>query len=197
LTASAASRKEKSIMVKTAKTTQVALAGQLIAGTKKHFASTSPLTFASASFTPAQIETSLQTLIDLRSEVDTAKATAKAKLAAEKTQAPPLRTFMAALESFVRATFSNSPDVLADFGLTPKKARAPITVVDKAAAAAKRKATRVARKTMGSQQKKAVKGNVAGVLVTPISAAPPIATVPAGPSAPPGTTTASATPHIT
>ena len=184
-------------MATTGKMSQAALAGQLIAGTKKHFASTSPLVFASASSTPTQVEASLQTLIDLRSEVDTAKATAKAKLAAEKTQAPALRTLMAALESFVRATFSNSPDVLADFGLAPRKARAPLTVEDKVAAAAKGKATRVARKTMGSQQKKAVKGTVTGVLVTPISAAPPIATVPAGPTAPPGTTTAGTAPHAT
>jgi hypothetical protein len=42
---------------------------------------------------------------------------------------------------------------LADFGLNPKKARTPLTIEEKAAAAAKRKATRAARHTMGSKQK--------------------------------------------
>jgi hypothetical protein len=182
-------------MSKSGKQTQAALAEQLIAGTKKHFTSATPVAFAGASFTPAQIETSFQTLIDLRTEVDTAKASAKAKVAAEKAQAPALRTFMAAFVSFVKATFGNSPDVLADFGLKPKKARAPLTVEQKAAAAAKRKATRAARKTMGSKQRKAVKGDVAGIVVTPLVAPPPVAAAPASPSAPTGGTTAGTAPH--
>jgi hypothetical protein len=177
------------------KSTGIARAEKLIAGTNKHFANTTQLAFASATFTPAQVTSSLQTLVELRNDVDTAKAITKAKLAAEKTQAPTLRSFMAALESFVRATFSNSPDVLADFGLT-KKARTPLTVEQKAAAAAKRTATRAARHTMGSKQKKAVKGTVTGVLVTPISAPHPIATVSNGTSAPSTGATAGATPHI-
>ena len=61
--------------------------------------------------------------------------------------------------------------MLADFGINPK-ARAPLTVEAKAAAAAKRAATRAARHTMGSQQKKAIKGDVTGVLVTPITSTP-------------------------
>jgi len=36
--------------------------------------------------------------------------------------------------SFVRTTFSESPDVLADFGLEPKKASTPLTAQQKAAA---------------------------------------------------------------
>jgi hypothetical protein len=182
-------------MASKGKTTGIALAQQLIAGTNRHFANTSELAFASATFTPAQVTSSLQTLVNLRNDVDTAKAATKAKLAAEKAQAPNLHSFMAALESFVRATFSNSPDVLADFGLT-KKARTPLTVEKKAAAAAKRTATRAARHTMGSKQKKTVKGTVTGVLVTPISAPQPTATVSTGTSAPSTGATAGATPHI-
>jgi hypothetical protein len=183
-------------MAKTGKSTGIALAEKLIAGTNKHFASAPQLAFASATFTPAQVTASLQTIVNLRNDVDTAKATAKAKLAAEKTQAPTLHSFMAALESFVRATFSNSPDILADFGLT-KKARTPLTVEKKAAAAAKRKATRAARHTMGAIQKKDVKGTVTGVLVTPISASQPVVTVSSsiGTSAPSTGAAAGATPH--
>jgi hypothetical protein len=85
--------------------------------------------------------------------------------------------------------------VLADFGIHPKT-RAPLTVEAKAAAAAKREATRTARGTKGSVQKKGIKGAVIGVTVTPITAAPPIAT-PTSPTAgaTSSVTTAGTTPH--
>jgi hypothetical protein len=189
---------EQSNMVKgKGKGTAVALAEQLIAGTNKHLANATQVSIASSSFTPAQITARLQTLVNLRHDVDTVKAATKAKLAAEKADMPALRIFMDAFVAFVKASFSNSPDVLADFGLTPKKAKTPLTVEAKAAAAAKRKATRAARHTMGTKQKKGVKGAVTGVVVTPITAAPPVATAPTGPSAPATSTgtTAGSTPH--
>ncbi|HEX4448948.1 MAG TPA: hypothetical protein VH044_19540, partial [Polyangiaceae bacterium] len=120
----------------------MALAKQLGAGVTKHFSNVSSLTFGNASFTPAQIEASLQTLIDLRMAVDDAKTVAKAKIDVEAAQAPSLRSQMAALVALVKATFGNSPDVLADFGLMPRKARTPLTIEQKATAAAKRAATR-------------------------------------------------------
>ncbi len=146
-------RKEEIQMTTTTKNTVVALAGQLIAGTKKHFPAASSLAFGGGTFTPAQVETSLQTLSDLRTAVNDAKAATKAKLADEKTQAPSLRTQMSTFVTYVKATFGDSPDILADFGLTPKKVKAPLTIAQKATAAAKREATRAARHTMGSKQK--------------------------------------------
>jgi hypothetical protein len=52
---------------------------------------------------------------------------------------------------------------------------------------------------MGAQQKKVVKGDVTGIIVTPVTAAHPIATVPNSPSAPASSTgtTAGTTPHTT
>ena len=127
----------------------------------------------------------LQTLIDLRSDVDAAKATATAKIATETAQAPALLALMGALGSYVKATFGSSPDVLADFGLAPK-ARAQVTVETKAVAAAKRKATRAARHTMGPKQKKAITGVVPDPLVIPTHAPSPTVTTatPASPTAP-------------
>jgi hypothetical protein len=90
--------------------------------------------------------------VTLRSDVDTAKAATKAKLAAEASQLPTLHGFMTAYESYLRAVYSSQPAVLAQFGLQPKKVRAPATVAAKAAVA-KRTATRAARHTMGSVQK--------------------------------------------
>jgi hypothetical protein len=164
---------------KTQKTKDADLAKQLIAGIGKHFPTASSLAFASASITPAEVTQRLQTLVSLRTDVNNAKATTKAKVALENAQSPALVALMGELVSFVRTTFSKSPDVLADFGLTPKKARTPPTVEKKAAAAAKRAATRKARMTMGKVQKKEVVGDVVGVTVTPVTAPKPIASGPA------------------
>ena len=84
-----------------------------------------------------------------------------------------MRAFLVAFVSFVRGTFGESPEVLADFGLLPKKVRKPLTVEQLAAAKAKRAATRKARGTTSKKQKLAVKGDVTGVVVTPITATSP------------------------
>jgi hypothetical protein len=160
---------------KQGKTTDAALAEQLIAGTKLHFATAASLAFASGQFTPAQVEASLQQLATLRNDVDDARIALKAKLAAEAAQAAALREFMLAFVQFVRATFSKSPDVLADFGLEPKKAAAPLTTEQKAAAVAKREATRAARGTKGSTQLAGIKGAVTGVVITPVVGGAPAA----------------------
>jgi hypothetical protein len=178
-------------------------AGQLAVGTKQHFASTASMAFAGSTFTPAQVLTSLQTIIDLRDAVDAAKAASATKVAAEGAQAPALRSFMSAYVAFVKATFGDQPDVLASFGLAPRKAATPLTVEEKTAAAAKRKATRDARHTMGPKQKLDITGDVTGVTVTPVTAPKPVATsaapvapAPAAATATPGTAGA-ATPHTT
>jgi hypothetical protein len=128
---------------------------------------------------------------------NTAKATAKAKLAVEKTDMPSRRAIMDAFVGYVKVSFGNQPDVLADFGVHPK-ARTPLSAEAKTAAAAKREATRAARHTAGSKQKKGVKGAVTGIVVTPVTTPQPVVPAPASPSTPAVTSpgaTAGTTPH--
>jgi hypothetical protein len=180
----------------TGKDTDVALATQLVAGTKKHFSTVSSLTFGNGSFTPAQVEASLQTLIDLRTAVQQAQSVAKAKIVAEAAQAPSLRSQMAAFVTYVKATFGSSPDALADFGLKPRKARTPLTIDQLATAAAKRAATRAARHTMGTKQKKAVKGTITTIVTPQPTPAPaPVAPSPVV-SAPSQGTSGGTAPHV-
>jgi hypothetical protein len=154
------------------------LAEQLVAGAKKHFASSSSLRFGGGTFTPAQVEAFLQTIVDLRTAVETAKANTRARIDAERAQMPALRTQMEAFVALVRATFGNAPDVLADFGLEPKKARTPLTTEQQAAKIAKHEATRAARHTMGRKARKSVKGTI----TTIVSATPPAPSHPVAPS---------------
>jgi hypothetical protein len=156
---------------KQAKSAVVASTEQLIAGTSKHLANVTQVLVAGGSFTPAQVAATLQSIVDLRRQVDAARATMRAKLVNERAAMPALRTFRGALVSFINGAFANQPDVLADFGIHPK-ARTPLTAEANTAAVAKRNATRAARHTMGSKQRKRIKGAVTGVLVTPVTHQP-------------------------
>jgi hypothetical protein len=165
-------KEERDMTTKVQGKGQVAVvAQQLIAGAAKHFTSTAQLTLLGGSFTPAELEAKLQSIVTLRSDVDAAKATTQAKLAIETANMPALRALMSATVTYVKAAYGNSPDVLADFGIHTK-VRVPLTVDAKVAAAAKRAATRAARHTMGKQQKKAIKGDVTGVVVMPVTSTP-------------------------
>jgi len=147
---------------------QATFAEQLAAGTQKHLANAGQLTFAGGTFTPAQVIDRLESFGTLRSDADAAKAVAKAKVAAERAQLPALREFLLAFVAVVKAQFGASPDILADFGIQPKKARKPLTAEQKAAANAKRQATRKARGVIGKVNRAKVKGDVTGVTITPV-----------------------------
>jgi hypothetical protein len=153
------------------KSSEALFAAKLAAGTQKHLSKVGSLTVEGVSYTPAQIESQLNAFSTLRADVEAAKATVKAKLALERAQAPAMRAFIVAFVRILEGMFGNQPDVLADFGLSPKKARTPLTVEQKAAAKAKRAATREARGTKGKREKQTIKGDVTGVVVTPVTAA--------------------------
>jgi hypothetical protein len=173
-------------MSNTGKSNEVSRVKQLITGTKQHYPNGSQsLTVGGLSRTVNEFTALLQSFVDLREAVDTAKAVSKAKIEAERAQAPSLRGFISTFVTFVKGTFGNSPETLADFGIAPPKVRRPLTAEQKAAATLKRKATRAQRHTMGKNQRKAVKGSVqVTVTATPLAVPQPIVV----PSAPGGST---------
>jgi hypothetical protein len=154
----------------------------LIAGTKLHFPS-STFTFAGTVYTAASLVQILQGLANAMTAHNTAQAGAKDALAAEQAMRKQVSPILLAYKRFILLTFTNATQTLADFGLTPPKARTPLTTEQRAARAAKAKATRTARGTTSKKQKLAIKGNVTGVTVTPVTA-PTAARPPAAPAAP-------------
>jgi hypothetical protein len=155
----------------TSKPTKAAALAQvqaLIAGTQKRFPNQT-FTLGNTTFTTATLVQTLQSLAAAMTAVNTAEASAKdARTALQGVNAkvgPVLRD----LRRVILAAFGNSTEALADFGLTPPKARAPRTAEQKAAAAAKLRATRAARGTASKKQKAAVKGNVTGIEIKPVT----------------------------
>jgi hypothetical protein len=153
--------------------TDAILATKLVAGTNLYLANVPQLMLASRSFTPAELIAELEAIAKLRNDVDATKALLQAKLATFHAEMPIRRPVLDAFVEHVKAAFSQSPDILAAFGLEAKKARTPLTVEQKAAAAAKRAATRAARHVMGPRQRRLIKGDVTGVVLTPIVAPQP------------------------
>jgi hypothetical protein len=186
-------------MAKTGKAVKAAQVTNIIAGAKKHFPNGSQeLTVGGATLTVDQATAKMQVFVDNRDAVDTAQANATAKVAAERAQTASLLAFIAAFVTYVRLTFDNAPDVLADFDIPPPKVRTPMTAAAKAIAAAKREATRAARGTTSKKAKKNVKGNItAALVVTPVASSAPTAPVAAPTPAATGNVPSGGTPTPT
>jgi hypothetical protein len=168
----------------------------LIAGTQKHFPNGS-FTIGSTTYTAASLVQVLQGLANTMAALNAAQAGAKDALATEQGAQTTVGPIVRAYRRLVLAAFANATQTLADFGVAPPKVRTPLTTEQKAAAAAKAKATRLARGTTSKKQKLTVTGNVTGVTVTPVTAptaAPPAAPVPPVTPAAPSAQTVSTTP---
>jgi len=157
--------------------------GQLIAGSKKRLNAGQTLTLNGDATNVGAVTTELQGFIDNRAAVVAAQATVRTKVAAERAALPVLNALIKAFIAFVRLTFGNDAEALADFGLAPLTAPTPPTAEAKAAAVAKREATREARGTKTAKQKKAIHGNVTAKLVVTPAAEPADATPAAAPAA--------------
>jgi hypothetical protein len=184
VTALATRTKKEDRIMKQNKASQAAGIAALIAGFKKHYPTGSTtLQVGGASYTVDSLTTTLQGAVDQESAVEAAKTAYSAKLQAQRAQAPSNNALIKALKAYVRSTFGSSADTLADFGLSPPKARTPQSAAAKAVSVAKRAATRTARGTKGTVQKLAIKGNVsASLVVSPAPGPTPAAAPPAAPS---------------
>jgi hypothetical protein len=155
----------------------------LIAGTQKHFPS-AQFTLGNVAYTTVTLVQALQGLADAFTALDTAHASVKDGVAALRTTETKVLPLIREYTSFLRATFSNATAQLGDFGLQAPKARQPLSTEKRAAATAKMRATRTARGTTSKKQKLGVKGDVTGVIVTPVTAPAPSSppATPAGPA---------------
>ena len=94
----------------------------------------------------------------------------KAKLATQATALAALRPLMGWLVAYVKLSTATSRTSSPTSGSTRRLARRPRSSDRRRRRSAKRASTRAARGTKGSVQKKAVKGDVTGITITPTTA---------------------------
>jgi len=172
---------------------QLAADQKFIDGLNKHSQTITSLVIGGTSLTTAAIIGILQARLDAANAAQSTRAAWLNAVKADKDERAKTRTFRAGLRQALQVAFAGSIDALADFGLTPRKPRV-VTPEKKAAAAAKAKATRAARHTMGKKQKAEIKGTVPATApaTSPAASAPaaqpvtaPVApAIPVAPTAP-------------
>jgi hypothetical protein len=151
-------------------------------GYTKHAADVGNLVVGSQTFMSADIQAHVKLCADTQQAAEAARGALHEAVAAAKKARADSRPMIAALKQLVLIRFKDQDELLADFGLQPKKPRRKLTSDEKAAAAALGKSTRKARGTMGTRQKAKVKGGPAPV--TPPAVQPaPAHTPPTPPSA--------------
>jgi hypothetical protein len=166
----------------------LALVQGLISGTQKHFPSGS-FTLGNVAYTTTTLVQALQGLASAITAVNAARVSLKDAVAALDKAEPSMAPLLRDYTKFLQSAFSTAAQQLADFGLQPPKARTPLTSEQLAARTAKSRATRAARGTTSKKQKLAIKGDVTGVQITPVTSP-----APSSPSPQPATSIAPATP---
>ncbi len=139
------------------KTAKTDLERKLVAGIQKHLEGA--LVLAGKSYTPEQLVALLQLRLDAAGAVAPAKAAYLDMLAAEAKANEDTKVVFDALKATLLAMFGTTQNVLADFGLTPRK-RSRVDAATNVVKAQKAKATRAARHTMGPKKKLSVTGQV-------------------------------------
>jgi hypothetical protein len=171
---------------KSSKAAIVAQVQAFIAGTQKHTPN-GQFTLGGTTYTAATLGQLFQSLADAIKAVDEAQASATAAVSAFDGVRAKVVPIMVDYKRLLQTTYGTDTQTLTDYGLEPRKARRPLSSQENAAAAAKAEATRIARGTASKKKKLAIKGNVTGITVTPVTtpeASPPVQPASAASSAP-------------
>jgi hypothetical protein len=132
---------------------QAAADQKLIDGFTKHLAPAATLVVKGAPVAQADIVKTLKSRSDARKATDGAESAFHNAVAAERGVLASTKPFVGDVRLAVLVQFGADPNVLADFGVAPRKP-ATLKVADKALAAEKAKATRKQLGTKGTKQKK-------------------------------------------
>jgi hypothetical protein len=179
-------------LIKTTRVNSIDLLQKLANGYAQYSTSAPLIVLAGATLKPSDLVAKLQALVATENAVTSAGAAWHSQVATQRAAVLQSKPLLLAIRQSLQSAYSSQLDVLADFGLTPRK-KAVVSPETRAAAALKAKATRAARGTAGRKQKAAI---TAPVVITPASATP-IKGVTVAPSAPATTSPSPPTPAAT
>jgi hypothetical protein len=157
----------------------------LVDGFTKHASTIPSLLIAGVQVPTTTIISTLQARIAARAATAPAKATYQALVQADQNERASSQALVSGAKQAIGLMYAGQITTLADFGLKPRKAPAPRTPEQKAASAAKAKATRAARHTMGPVQKAQITGATPQGDATPVT--PPAPAPAVAPAATPAT----------
>jgi len=166
----------------------------MIGGIQQHLSNATFL--VDGQFMPAAgVVAKLQSRVDSSNAVSTAEAAFHGAVSTNAQTEQATARFVTCIRQTVLAMFESKPEVLAAFDVSPRRQPLPRTAEQKVVAAAKARATREARGTMGKKEKAKVKGALTGPVIVPqdgskstIAGASSPASPPPAPPAAPATT---------
>jgi hypothetical protein len=170
------------INIATQKTTLEAEYKRLINGINTELAGVDSFVINGVAWTRPDLLTRLQSRIDASEKTKAARTNLHNIVNSEQELQLEIAPLRAGLKTYLQSRFGKTSGKLQLFGFAQNKSTQK-TAQAKADAVVKSKATRKARGTMGKKQKTAIKGDVIGVVTTPILAPAPATTAPA-PGAP-------------
>jgi hypothetical protein len=157
---------------------------QLLAGTQKNLPATSTVDVNGQELKQTDIVAKLQSWIPLFQQLDATNAPYRDAQKALQAAAPAIRQYVGLYRLALRQVFGKGSPLLADFGLSVTQPKTP-TPATRVLAKAKAAATRKARNTLGTQQRKAVKGAAVTQVTVPADGTqsePTVGPVNAGPA---------------
>ncbi len=152
-------------------------------GIKKDLQNVTTLPLDGVMYTPTSVVALIQSRIDAANEVATTKAKHADAIAVYKALDTKVTGAVTGLKQYVFNALGKTSPLLADFGFTPRKTTVR-TPEQKAAAAAKAKATRAARGTKGPVAKLAITGETVKLAALQAAAAQNAGPAPAHTAAP-------------
>jgi hypothetical protein len=144
---------------------------KMVVGILQFLSNLPTMTVGSQTMAPADFVKVLQDRLANSQAVQMATAARSAAVKVDRDKRTQTAPLMRALRRVVQGMYSESPDVLAVFGVQPVKIGTQ-TVATKATALEKTLATRKARHTMGKKQKKDIHGTPPGATTVPTAPGP-------------------------
>jgi hypothetical protein len=132
--------------------------------------STTKITIAGQTHSVREAIAIYQAVIDLRTALRDKRTEEKQAQVDSRAADTACKAFDQGVKAWAVTTFPAGSKQREGFGATRKK-RAPLTAEERVAAKEKARATRKARGTKGPKEKLTVRGDVSGVVVTPVGGA--------------------------
>jgi hypothetical protein len=144
-------------MPKHAKSTKLRRNRKMMEGIRKYLRDQAAITIHEVTYKPEELAAVYQQHIDKLSEVDEREAAWRQAVQEEGAMEDRIKALTTLLNTYMRATFGAGAAKLLEFGIRPR-VRVKPSAEKQAVAAEKRRQTRKERWTMGSKQRKKIRG---------------------------------------